>query len=335
MEKVAKNPIIEEIHQEFSSEQSKLLKRITHFQSEVNDDERRDLALKLKEKGFENSISVNKFNSANISKAQQLIAAIENYKVVYPTKKFITEDALYEICAKYGLIITTPDRYTGFIPYEKQKEIVEFKLDPITAKKHQFHLDINKENKEFLSNIIDNTSSAIDDFTNEQGDHLSHSLHVDSVLFGKYGEFLRKYKSEVANFLYNEKHYNFFDSRSKEPMVRLPHMRINNFRFPEEITKEYDKRSFESSYVMVASKNLIDEAGMRINNKFELVPFIPEEAFDELREDIKKEEEKENERRFFVQDDPIFLAKVDHGYIIVSAWGEEAEDPLVTNHNFN
>jgi hypothetical protein len=328
---VAKNPIIEEIHQQFSSEESKLIKRIRYFQKEVEDDEKRELAEKLKDKGFGNSISVNKFNGDNINKAQNLANAIEQYNVDYPTKKFITEDALYEICAKYGLIITTPDRYTGFIPYEKQKEIVEFKLKGFNSDLHHFYLDINEENEKFLKGVIDKLHDAI---CYQESSYRNHGvMSVNSELFTTLSSFIRKYDENIVNFV--RQHYNY-NPLTKERYPSLIDNDVIDFRNRNiaSFNEKYNEFKNGSQYVMVASKNLIDMSGMRVNNKFELVPFIPEEEFDKLRKEEKEIKESE-ERRFFTQDDPIFLAKVKYGYIIVSAWGEEAEDPLVVNHKFN
>jgi hypothetical protein len=36
-----------------------------------------------------------------------------------------------------------------------------------------------------------------------------------------------------------------------------------------------------------------------------------------------------------VKDDPIVLQPVDGGYLVVTAWGDEASDPLVVNANRN
>ena len=320
--KVAKNPIIEQIHQEISSEESKTLKRIKYFLNEVNDDERNELAEKLKNKGFKNSISVNKFNAVNISKAQSLLQSIEHYNTLYPTKKFITEDALYEVCSKYGLIITTPDRYTGFIPVEKQREIVQFEPKEQDIEVHKFKLDINSEDKKYLKDMLDTLSN----WTFNKSDRYIYD-RISNVNINNYLDFINKYMDQVISFIKDEFSYDVFIEG------RYASVQYSN-DIPKAYYEKYDKIDYSSRYVIVASKNLIDMSGMRVNNKFELVPFIPEEEFDKLRKKEAKIRE-EQQRKFFLQDDPIVLFKVKYGYIVVSAWGEEAEDPLIVNHKFN
>jgi hypothetical protein len=58
-----------------------------------------------------------------------------------------------------------------------------------------------------------------------------------------------------------------------------------------------------------------------------------EDAFNESQARIIKKAERE--AKFQVELDPIVLCKVKGGYLIITSWGDEANDELVANHNFN
>lgn len=62
-------------------------------------------------------------------------------------------------------------------------------------------------------------------------------------------------------------------------------------------------------------------------------PMFSEDAFKESQARIIKKAERE--AKFQVELDPIVLCKVEGGFLIITAWGDEANDELVANHNFN
>lgn len=131
--------LIKEIHNEFNTEVDNLLREVGILVPlpELNK-AILSKAERLKQLGFKNTIIVEEANKqlkeeAEILKKnlvkQKLKEAIEYFSVKYPFKKFITEDSVKRICAKYNLIYGEVFYYTGDIPEKNLKELEEFKLD--------------------------------------------------------------------------------------------------------------------------------------------------------------------------------------------------------------
>lgn len=59
----------------------------------------------------------------------ELIDCINYFTQKYPTYKFITEDSVKKICAKYNLIYGSVSRYIGTVPDENIKHIEDFKIN--------------------------------------------------------------------------------------------------------------------------------------------------------------------------------------------------------------
>jgi hypothetical protein len=53
---------------------------------------------------------------------------INGYKVKYPHKKFISTEAMDEICEKYKLTLGADQHFNGSMPERSMKEIIDFKL---------------------------------------------------------------------------------------------------------------------------------------------------------------------------------------------------------------
>jgi len=132
------NEIIEEIHENFYTEVDRLLTsaRISH--SLHSDKEQLiEKCSRLKSLGFTNTKEV-KEAEAEISRLQKLMAendskaslieAIEYFSVRYSNYKFITEDSVKKICAKYNLVYGEISRYIGTVPDKNLKHIEDFKI---------------------------------------------------------------------------------------------------------------------------------------------------------------------------------------------------------------
>jgi hypothetical protein len=132
------NKLVEEIHQAFYQEVNKLLAEASISKS--TDTTKQDLidkCRKLKMLGFtstkevlEAQAEINRLNAIEReNKAnQKLVDAINYYSQKYPQYKFITEDSVKKICAKYGLVYSTVNRFIGIVPDENLTHIENFKI---------------------------------------------------------------------------------------------------------------------------------------------------------------------------------------------------------------
>jgi hypothetical protein len=130
--------MIEEIHESFYTEVDKLLAeaKISHT---ISTDKQNliDKSQRLKNLGFRNTKEVveaqkeisrlNDLKSMNRRK-ESMIEAIEYFSAFYPNYKFITEDSVKKICAKYNLVYGTIDRYIGTVPDRNLKHMEDFKI---------------------------------------------------------------------------------------------------------------------------------------------------------------------------------------------------------------
>ncbi len=134
------NEIIEEIHETFYTEVDFLLSSAKISNS--LDTDKQDLIDKcnrLKAIGFNNTKEVkeaeieidrlNKLQTENEEKIE-LIEAINYFSFKYPNYKFITEDSIKKICAKYNLIYGEISNYIGTVPDKNIKDMENFKIDP-------------------------------------------------------------------------------------------------------------------------------------------------------------------------------------------------------------
>lgn len=132
------NRIIEEIHEEFYSEVDKLLSEAKISNSLDTDKQALiDKCSRLKILGFTSTQEVKEAEEelARItqlkeenSKKDALVKAINYFSFKYPQYKFITEDSVKKICAKYNLIYGAIDKYIGTVPDKNLKQMENFKI---------------------------------------------------------------------------------------------------------------------------------------------------------------------------------------------------------------
>jgi hypothetical protein len=118
--------VVYEIHNEFLTSGDKLLAEAEAFlknppkvsEQKVN---------RLKQLGFTKTVDVKKPDEikAATNKNQALMTAITDFKIKYPNYKFITEDVVKQICDKYGLVMGGVTQFKGFVP-EKNLNDIEF-----------------------------------------------------------------------------------------------------------------------------------------------------------------------------------------------------------------
>jgi len=127
--------LVEEIHGTFYAEVDRLRAKAGIFKdlsSTQKVDSNKNNRLELL--GFTNTKdSGAKFDKlAGLSKdftdSKDVREAVAYYYRHYPLQKFITEEGVKSICAKYNLVYSTVDRYEGFVPEKNLKEIENFKI---------------------------------------------------------------------------------------------------------------------------------------------------------------------------------------------------------------
>jgi len=281
------NQIIEEIHASFYSEVDLLLAEAKVSKS--TDTTKQNLiekAERLTKLGFsqtkecieaKNEIArINSLQAENNAKSY-LIAAINHFSFKYPNYKFITEDSVKKICAKYNLIYSEISRYTGTVPDKNLKHIEDFKINERDECWQRLREGTwVREISYFSGGVI------VDKREREERDRLKRKEYLKSLSENDRHDFLfREMQLEMPSFNLND----------------IYSYRINEGLAPLEI---------------VAPLSDFNTEGMELKD-FTLSKIeIP---------------------------DPIVLKPVFHGgkkhYLIVTAWGLEAGDELVVNHNHN
>lgn len=133
------NDIIEEIHETFYTEVDRLLADVKVLRSlDTDKQDLLDKCQRLKSLGFKNTKEVkeaedeikrlDKLKRENENN-EKLANAIEYFSFKYPNYKFITEDSVKKICAKYNLVYGSVEHYIGTVPDKNLKHIEEFKID--------------------------------------------------------------------------------------------------------------------------------------------------------------------------------------------------------------
>lgn len=122
------NVIVEKIHNDFDTATEKLLNDaktiLAKPQSGFDKSER------LEKLGFNSAAPVIQQSNARREKilAEELSNKVLYFQIHYPSYKFITEDAVKNICTKYGLLCALVKYYKGDVPEKNLREIENFKL---------------------------------------------------------------------------------------------------------------------------------------------------------------------------------------------------------------
>lgn len=130
--------LVAEIHESFNTEVAKLLAEAKIMKSTATD---YDVLIKkserLKKLGFSNTSECIKANGeierllvlVKENKNKETIIEVINFcSMHYPNYKFITEESVQKICAKYGLVYTIVSKYKGIVPDANLLAIENFKL---------------------------------------------------------------------------------------------------------------------------------------------------------------------------------------------------------------
>lgn len=117
--------VVDQIHNEFAIAGETLLNEALEILAGVPESSI-EKAERLKKLGFKQVTEIHKAEAVKITK--EAADLIKYYQQYYPNNKFITEQQVKTICHKYNLVCGGVDRFRGFVPEVKLKEIEGFKI---------------------------------------------------------------------------------------------------------------------------------------------------------------------------------------------------------------
>lgn len=302
------NTIVKQIHESFSNGEEQIMAQVREVLKNAEDSEVKGRADKLRALGFTNAKPVVDLSDEAIAKAKLLENRKKTYDRIAPQYKFITQEKLDEICERFGIVYGEINRYTGDIPVKNQEDIINFKV-----------LD-----ESFLeSNMNASWQSAT--WTDANGvEHTAKSMG-DSYLINTINFIMKKHRTFGTRFF------------------RSAMFELHKRGMTEEIESVENKMHFSRSNY---TQQFIDECIKPENNNsgvsFTIAADIDSFDLTDAKLDGNRIEDQRSKKimedqmaHLLRQYDPIVLARVQDGYLIVTAWGDEASDPDVINPKMN
>lgn len=360
------NAVVEQIHSEFSEAEEILLQSVKKQLARAASTDKSRLN-SLAALGFSNFKELREISPEEIQKAEALKETVERYRALSLNYKFITDDKITEICKKYGLIHGPIHLYTDSIPDQNQREILDFDKW-IDSKGDEFKTTSIDNNhavqwngnsiREMDTDHILNTLSLV------RKHYVSGAMSRD---YAKVVELFTAFLNELVfrDLLSMEEidaydngagrmclYYSSLNRYSPTHRFALSRNGSIETNFFNRSTDKYVKRDVKAivsglvqfrvlddavdnvkqglkpskEYTIIAAKHMMDLTDHDVNGDYKAIPKARNIEFD-----IPEPEPV----RFFEDDDPIVLYKVENGYFIVSAWGPEASDENIVNHNMN
>lgn len=306
------NTIVQEIHSSFTNAEADLLAEAKEILESADNEEKRERADQLARMGFTNAKPVEKMSKENQERAKTLLHLKSRYDRIAPQYKFLTERKLIEICEKYGIVVGSAERYTGDIPEENQEDLFNFKVldksfleiadDDYRDARHNPRNGAPVHPKEMSTGHIFNTIKLYQ--RKLAGDH--HR-----------GQYMSR--SDVSNFPVAA-----FRAMITELTLRGDTSTVNDLKESYHFTPLSNSQveelftPYKTTYFYVAADvDSFNTQGVTLENNM----LVEQNNNKELEESIKDS--------LFREYDPIVLAKVQGGYLVVTAWGDEADDPDV------
>ncbi|MEK6829011.1 MAG: hypothetical protein AABY15_02710 [Nanoarchaeota archaeon] len=293
-----------EVHQELENESLFLKKAhdISGYQKKASF---------LNNSGFHNAIASKLYSS--ISKNSEMIGEYE--RKYHGQYKFILKPQLERLCEKYNLFVRLPEHFLGDIPENNIKEMMNFGVyieDLLAPAK----MSINTRNNRFKKRT-------------ESGDRLRSLGEEDRELQSAW----RVIDADIS----------FFRNPSDAPQHKMQ-AREHLKEWLSENREFFDNRIDLQSDNFGYDKNPLSGVKVKMNNLLSLgfAGTIQIAAVEGLFSPIAFQQTKarvpgipELIPRSQVDLDPIVLCETKHGYIVVTAWGDEANDELIINPNKN
>ena len=325
---------IEKIHSDFKSVDSKIKIEL----DKTNSIDKGKVEA-LKELGFHNFKEAKQISPEEIKKQEEKVKLVENYRVIAPNYKFVPKDEWIALCQKYGLIWGHPSYYIDSIPKKVQDSILNFKIADNSLLETLENFS-NRDELEGLRNTRWVTIAGRE--TTLKTMEPDHLLNVINFCFQKLAE---------TN---NEGYKTFIQAAIVEFMCRggdiiygnegfillrlgvdfIPEMAYRITQIPYFIKKVEVKSIIQSGvlkyqrldtikgqpqFVICAAKHMFDLEDKTVTDEMEII---------ERPRPLPT-------RLFFEDDDPIAAVKVKGGFLIVDAWGPEAEHTEAINHFLN
>lgn len=273
----------------------------------------------------ESDVSTKKYN-LKLKGLQNEISAIQKYSLDYPNVKFVSERVLQRVMTKYGLLINSPENFIGKIPIKNQEEIVNSNLPILSSPRpedYSFHV-IGHDSHEVLMNFGEDDS--IEEYKKRISTYIkSFVKRVDkSERFAKKGfwEFRIADTNVSVSGLY------MCHTETKE-VTEL----VTGNDIVEGIVKVYN----------VLKVTNVDDIDFHMTNNLRIIATPDYFKKNKGYEFISDYEKERNEVKPFFKTkftDPIVCCKMKNVggvpiYGIITAWGEESQDPEIFNETLN
>lgn len=131
--------IIQEIHNTFYSEVDRLLEHAKITKSEESEKQALlDKVTRLQKLGFTETKEMKEaqgelqrigFIQMDNAENKRMLADILYFQQKYPQYKFITVESVRKICAKYNLIFSSIENYTGSVPDQNLEHMEKFRIE--------------------------------------------------------------------------------------------------------------------------------------------------------------------------------------------------------------
>lgn len=299
---------------------------------------------KMKELGFTNFKEAKELDPKKIKAQNDKLALIEKYRVLAPQYKFIPKEDWIALCNKYGLIWGDSNLYTESIPVDIQEKVIAFHIadNSVLAVKDEEAYDDDDDEFEIMERAAFDILRTPKDFRdlewrtvkgevfkvrNIEDSHLLNLLNFtlsnsNSSTRNMYSVFISEFLCRKGVISYTDKGVEFEVNFSRKtlPFWIGP---INVKEMTQVIEKAYvdpTTAKIDPRFVICAAKHMFNLTKKTIDSKsMEILP-IPRP--------IPK-------RDFFMDDDPIVAVETVDGFLMVGAWGDEANHSEAINHFLN
>lgn len=309
-----------EVHNEFMTAGDTLLKKAEEILSTKVEINPAKIA-RLEAFGFKSSKDATAIKDDKEAKShqQKLIEAINYYRVKFPNYKFIPSDTVKAICGKYGLVSGESHQYKGFVPEKNLTEIERF-FEVHPDMRHSYFkskndrglfsslwstdVQIEKDEYDEITSSIPEPKKHIQSFAKGLDMEIKErpiswfmpNQYIDPV--DSYG-FMSTSPRQVGRTSLMDEHYKYF----LQAGTYNPYTGGND-------TSAKSASKKETTLRICAPLAEMNTSGYELEDGYKLVY------------------------------DPIVSIEVTHkngikGEIILTAWGDEASDPLVIDQNKN
>jgi hypothetical protein len=308
-----------------------LLEHKTLTFQEVHETLERENSLLLKEHNIQDFSKKSEFLNAlgfTNSKATKMYSAIvnsEEYRKDFNRRyngmyKFILKEQLERVCERYNLFVRPLRVFAGDIPEKNIKDMMDFKFyitDLIT-------LPFFVLSKVFTNNLDEIKNSNIPNI----GSLIFHdNVRVDKLDREILTKMVEDRRSEIENLIFS---ICKVDVNKKYSLSEIETVRDSIFKTIADKYYSGDTRTLRQSMENRFSQEILSG---RLEIAAVASLFLPDAFY---KDDSRLGNERTELRATGQVDlDPIVMLKNNHGYIIITAWGDEANDELIVNQNLN